>query len=194
MNNQKFTGLLSTLLLSPFSPQQEGKLLIFLIFLRKSIMLKISLRTLEQTHAAPVHPRHSPAHSLSHPVEILFQFLYITTASHRHTPPNRSTRTLSSHHAHRPGNAVTMPWIGEIPKKSPAMVSWLNEKGLVQSAAAPSRRRGRLCPALRRVSCMSNHGRGSWIGRLPCSAAAEVSARRALVACLLFQSASFFSP
>lgn len=51
--------------------------------------------TWEHTHAAPVHGRHSPGHSLTHRVEILFQFLYITTTfTCTPPPPNLSTRSL----------------------------------------------------------------------------------------------------
>ena len=86
----------------------------------------------------------APELCLTHHVEILLQFLYITTTVRRHTPPPKPVHRhpIISSGLQKLEGCVTMPWIWEIPKNSPGMVSWLNEKGLVQPLAAPSPRAG----------------------------------------------------
>lgn len=81
---------------------------------------------------------------LTHHVEILLQFLYITTTVQRHTPPPKPVHRhpIISSGLQKLEGCVTMPWIWEIHKNSPGMVSWLNEKGLVQPSAVPSPRAG----------------------------------------------------
>lgn len=117
---------------------------------------------------------------------------YITTTVQRHTPPlNPSTGTPStSSGLQKLERCITMPWIWEIHKKS-AVDGFLTEwKGLVQPSAALHP--GQALPASLAVICMSTNGHVWGISCLPWNAAAEVSARPALGACLLSPSASFF--